>query len=266
MEHTAYPTIGEASALDLQQLPEVFRPLLAGPVRDSSCSALARVYYFEKENCYLKTAPKDSLKTEAEMARFFHRKGLGPRVLDYVRTDCDWLLTEKIPGADGCHPDHLARPEQLCDTFASLLRQLHETDFSGCPVPNRTESYLAAVRENDRAGRYDPTLLPPDHGFSSREEARQLVQTQGHLLCTDTLLHGDYCLPNILLQDWHFSGFIDLGNGGVGDRHIDLFWGAWTLLYNLKDRRYCRRFLDAYGRDRVEPELLRLVAACEVFG
>lgn len=28
----------------------------------------------------------------------------------------------------------------------------------------------------------------------------------------------------------------------------------------------CNRFLDAYGRERVEPEMLRTVAAVEVFG
>ena len=69
-----------------------------------------------------------------------------------------------------------------------------------------------------------------------------------------------------MLDDWRFSGFIDLGNGGVGDRHIDLFWGIWSLGFNLKTDRYADRFLDAYGRDRVEPELLRIVAAYEVFG
>ena len=81
----------------------------------------------------------------------------------------------------------------------------------------------------------------------------------------DTLLHGDYCLPNILLDDWKFSGFIDLDSGGVGDRHIDLFWGAWTLRFNLHTDAWCDRFLDAYGRDRIEPEILRAIAAFEVF-
>ena len=69
-----------------------------------------------------------------------------------------------------------------------------------------------------------------------------------------------------MLDDWKFSGFIDLGNGGVGDRHIDLFWGAWTLFYNLKTDAYCDRFLDAYGRDKIEEEMLRAIAAFEVFG
>ena len=85
-------------------------------------------------------------------------------------------------------------------------------------------------------------------------------------LRTDTLIHGDYCLPNVMLDDWKLSAFIDVGNGGVGDRHIDLFWGVWTLWFNLKTDKYADRFLDAYGRDAVEREMLRVVAAAEVFG
>ena len=98
------------------------------------------------------------------------------------------------------------------------------------------------------------------------DEAYATVMQCRSLLQRDCLLHGDYCLPNILLDGWRFSGFIDLGNGGVGDRHIDLFWGVWTLQYNLKTPRYGSRFLDAYGRDKVDEALLTAIAAAECFG
>ena len=80
------------------------------------------------------------------------------------------------------------------------------------------------------------------------------------------LLHSDYCLPNILLDRWRFSGFVDLDTGGVGDRHVDLFWAIWSLNYNLKTGKYRERFLDAYGREDVQEELFRVIAAVEVFG
>lgn len=86
------------------------------------------------------------------------------------------------------------------------------------------------------------------------------------LLQTDTLLHGDYCLPNVVLDDWKLGAFIDLESDGVGDRYLDLFRGAWTLTYNLKTNAYRQRFFDAYGRDRVDRERRHLVAACEMFG
>ena len=93
-----------------------------------------------------------------------------------------------------------------------------------------------------------------------------MVEANSKYLKADTLLHGDFCLPNIMLDNWKPSGFIDVGGGGVGDRHVDLFWGAWTLNFNLKTDKFCQRFLDAYGRDRVNADALRTVAACEVFG
>ena len=92
------------------------------------------------------------------------------------------------------------------------------------------------------------------------------MRENGENLHPEVLLHGDYCLPNIILNGWDFSGFIDLDCAGVGDRHIDLFWGVWTLFYNLKTNAYYDRFLDVYGRELIEPELLRTVAAFEVFG
>ena len=69
-----------------------------------------------------------------------------------------------------------------------------------------------------------------------------------------------------MLDNWKFTGFVDLDSGGVGDRHIDIFWGIWTLWFNLKTNKYNDRFMDAYGREKIEEDLLRTVAAAEVFG
>ena len=69
----------------------------------------------------------------------------------------------------------------------------------------------------------------------------------------------------ILLQDWCLAGFIDLGSGGAGDRHIDLFWGVWSLFFNLKTDAWGERFLDVYGRDRIDKDILGAIGAFEVF-
>jgi kanamycin kinase len=68
------------------------------------------------------------------------------------------------------------------------------------------------------------------------------------------------------LDNWRFSGFIDLASGGVGDRHVDIYWAMWSLGYNLKTDKYSGRFMDAYGRNLIDEERLRVVAAAEVFG
>ena len=244
------------------------RPLLSqGAVYDSSCSPEARVLFVDaNRGYYLKSAPRGTLKNEAVMTDFFYQKGLGTRVLCYLSEAEDWLLTERVRGEDCTHPAYLANPRRLCDILGERLRALHETDFAGCPVTDRMASYCRTVEQNYQAGRYDGSLLTDGYGFTGAEEAWRLFSENRHRFSSDVLLHGDYCLPNVMLDDWQFSGFIDLGNGGVGDRHVDLFWGVWTLLFNLKTDAYRDRFLDAYGRDAVELDKLRLVAAAEVFG
>lgn len=254
---------------NLSDFPEELHPLMKKyPVYNSSCSQAAKVWFVDGEGgFYLKSAGKGTLKTEAEMTRYFHGKGLSAEVLTYLPLEQDWMLTRAIPGEDCVFHKYLENPKRLCDTLAVLLRQLHETDFTGCPVPNRCEAYRARAKQNHDRGFCDLNLFPEkDWGFSSVGEAWEIVQANGKYLQADTLLHGDYCLPNIILDDWRFSGFIDLDSSGVGDRHIDLFWGVWTLFFNLKTNFFYDRFLDAYGRDRVEPEMLRTVAAFEVFG
>ena len=161
---------------------------------------------------------------------------------------------------------YLSDPKRLCDTIAERLRALHETDCSDCPVTDRNASYLALAERNYYSGSYDSSHFPDSFGYASAEEAWRVLQAGKSSLNGRVLLHGDYCLPNIMLDNWRLSGFIDLGNGGVGDRHIDLFWGTWTLWFNLKTNQYRDRFLDAYGRDKIEEEKLSLVAAAEVFG
>ncbi len=253
---------------NLNDFPKIFHPLFKNAdVYDSSCSSEAKVVFVDRDGGYfLKCAPKGTLAIEAELTRFFHKKQLAADVLDYVSEEKDWLLTERLKGEDCTYRKYLDNPCRLCDTAAELLRRLHNADYTGCPVADRCYSYYATAEKNYRNKNYDTSLFPDNWGYRSAEEAWQVICENRHLLRSDTLLHGDYCLPNIIFDKWRFSGFVDLGSGGVGDRHIDLFWGAWTLFFNLKTDKYRERFFDAYGREKIEPDMFRVIAAFEVFG
>ena len=234
---------------------------------DSSSSPEARVYYIERGGYYLKRAVGGALKNEALMTDYFHSKGIGTEVLEYQTFGAeDFLLTAKMRGEDCTSEIYLSSPERLCDTIAEQLRILHGLDFSGCPASNRTENYIKTAIDNYKSGNYDSSHFPDSFGYSSAQEAISVLLEGKDVLKSDTLIHGDYCLPNIMLDGWKPVGFIDLGNAGVADRHIDLFWGAWTLAFNLGTDKYRDRFFDAYGRDKIDEYALRVVAAAEVFG
>lgn len=253
---------------DFEAIPSRFHPLMQNAALfDSSCSPAARVYFIDSgEGFYLKTAAKGTLAREAAMTRFFWSKKLGAQVLAYESLEADWLLTRRVPGEDCCHELYTGDPARLCDLTAELLRRLHDTPHDGCPVPNRTAEYLATAQKNWQQKTFDTSHFPDNWGYATAEDAWRVVEEYGKYLKTDTLLHGDYCLPNIMLDNWRFSGFIDVDSGGVGDRHVDLFWGIWSLQFNLKTDRYRERFLDAYGRDRVCEDVFPIIAAVEVFG
>ena len=237
-------------------------------VFDSSCSPEASVFFINKdEGFFLKTAKKETLRTESLMTSYMHSLSLSAEVLYYgTFRGRDYLLTRRIPGEDGTDPQYLSDPERLCDATAAFLRRLHEVDGRNCPVQERTQTYTEAVKQGIARHHYEPDLFQGLWEFRSFEEAKTAAEEGMSLLKQEVVLHGDYCLPNIILKDWKFSGYIDVGNGGIGDRHIDLLWGIWTLSYNLKTTDYTNRFMDAYGRDKIRPELLRMIAAMEMIG
>ena len=247
---------------------EAARLLDGAALYDSSCSTAAQVYYIDRDGgLFLKSAAAETLRTEAIMTSFFHKLGLSAEVLLYcTERGKDWLLTRRIPGEDCLDAGYLSDPKRLCETTATLLRALHETPVKDCPVADRNKTYIANVRKGFDGSHFEPELFAGLWEFSSFDEARATAEAGFPALKSEVLLHGDYCLPNVILQDWRLSGFIDLGNGGIGDRHIDLLWGIWTLNYNLKTTKWTSRFLDAYGREQLEPEKLRTVAAMELMG
>ncbi len=249
-------------------LPQTFLPFVEqADIYDSSCSAAARVWFMDKESgFYLKRSPKGTLAKESAMTGFFFSKGLGAEVLGYESGEFDWLLTRRVPGEDCTWKPYLDDPKRLCDTTAQLLRKLHETAGEGCPVQDRTADYIGGAKRNFEAGIFSNEFLSERWKHISPKEAWNIAQQARKSMKTDTLLHGDYCLPNIMLDNWQFSGFIDLDGAGVGDRHIDLFWGVWTLQFNLKTDHYRERFLDAYGRDVIDMDMLSAIPFFESFG
>ena len=171
-------------------------------VFDSSCSPEAKVFFIDKDEGYfLKTAGAGTLQTEAQMTEYMHSLRLSAEVLYYgAFKGRDWLLTRRIAGEDCTDPQYLADPKRLCDSTAGLLRALHETDAKDCPV-ERISSYAETVRNGFTVLHYEPDLFRGLWEFPSFEDAKRAAAEGLPLLRKDTLLHGDYCMPNIILND-----------------------------------------------------------------
>jgi len=60
-------------------------------------------------------------------------------------------------------------------------------------------------------------------------------------------IHGDLCLPNILVKDGKISGILDINAAGIGDPYFDYSWCIWSLEYNLKTKEYTPLLLKKLG-------------------
>lgn len=252
---------------DLQEFPKPIRPWLQkGKVYDCSCSRIARTMFIDEgEGFYLKKAPKGTLEKEAAMTRWYAEKNLAAPVEIYLSDEEDWLLKRNVKGQDLTDKRYLSQPEKLVDFYAESLWILHSMDPTLCPDQHYRDTYRGVIEKRYIEIKRQPETWEQEM-FSTVDEAKRYVDENLPYLKDDVVIHGDYCLPNVIADDWKFSGFIDLGNSGVFDRHVDIYWALWSLSFNLKTDRYRDRFIDVYGRSKVDEEALKVVAACENFG
>ena len=232
-------------------------------VYDSSCSSEATVHYLDT-GYYIKSATRHTLAREAKLSRLFLERGLGVEVIDYISTDKDYLVTRSAVGEDLTH--YINEPEKLCEILAKALRTLHVQSIANVPVSWKYQYYMERANEKLEDGCFDDHIEMERFKFQSKEEVWELMQSGKKLLKSDTLIHGDACLPNVLQHEDRFSTFIDFDMAGAGDKHIDLFWVIWSLQFNLKTDAYTDLFLDLYGRENFDEDMLRVVAAFELFG
>jgi kanamycin kinase len=252
--------------LDANSLPDEISPYIAGSrTFDYSFSERAKTYFLDRDGGYfLKTGPKKSLNQQALMMRHLHKLGFTSRMLRYISCDEDFLLMEKVEGEPCVESKYLARPKLLAKAIGESLRKLHDSPTEGCPIKGVTSSLIPLAHAGYKSGRHDPWMIAAA-GFSGPEDAYEFLTGNEDKLVEDSNIHGDACLPNILLNDFEFSGFIDFEGGGLGDRHFDLLWAIWSLEYNLKTADYKELFLNSYGLDAFDIERYKLCCVIQGF-
>ena len=159
-----------------------------------------------------------------------------------------WLVTRGLKGSDGTHPDQLGRPEQLVRALAVGLRRFHEAAPVGsCPFDFRLDAALAHARARLSEGLIVPGRdFHPEHAHLSAAAALDVLERARPDSEDLVVCHGDYCPPNVLIEDAQATGYLDLGELGVADRWWDLAVATWSVTWNLGPGRE-EQFLADYG-------------------
>lgn len=161
-----------------------------------------------------------------------------PKIICVEKADglC-YLLMSKIKGKMSCNEYFLEHPNELCEHLAKALNMLWSVDISDCPRVRDLDTELNEARYRVENKLYD--LDNVENGtfgengrFKNPEELLKWLEDNKPTY-EPVLSHGDFCLPNIFIDNGRISGFIDLGDTGIGDKWRDIALCYRSLIHNF---------------------------------
>lgn len=199
---------------------------------------------------YLKASPVSpvaELLAERERLDWLRGRLPVPQVLGYAAEGgLEFLLLSEIPGIDTSSSALDMEGQDQARLLARGLRMVHDVPIRDCPFDMTLGQILPRASSNLELGLVDEKEFDLERAGKSPEALlRQLVSSQP---ASEDLVftHGDYCLPNVLIDDGEVSGFVDLGRAGVADRYKDIACGVRSIRRNCGDA-FVRPLLDEYG-------------------
>ena len=218
-------------------LPESIRDLVAGKPCTSNDVGMSEAKVLMYDDCVLKIDPFSKKNDETvEVMRWLDGKLPVPKALAYEKDEeYQYLLMSRVKGRMSCDSYYMEQPEVLVKCLSDAMKMLWAVDVSDCPRNRNLDAELKEARyrvENDLIDMDDAE--PNTFGEGSFKDPMELLTwlENNKPEYEPVLSHGDFCLPNIFIEDGKFSGFIDLSDMGVGDKWRDIALCYRSLRWN----------------------------------
>ena len=237
------------------------RLLQRGDIRviEIGCSS-SHVYRLSNadQTFYLKTqsaTAEPSFAHEAAILEWLRERLPVPEVLEFFSgTEHEYLVLSEVPGDNCVDAMALLDHGQIARLLAAGLRMIHGVDIADCPFDERIAAKLKNARYNVEHRLVDESDFDPEPlGTMTAQEVLDQLERKRPAEPDLVFNHGDYCLPNILLQNSEISGFIDLSRAGVADRYNDLAIASRSVRYNLGPE-FEDLFFEYYELDQVDED------------
>ncbi|MFC5602764.1 APH(3') family aminoglycoside O-phosphotransferase [Sporosarcina koreensis] len=219
------------------------------PITIGHSEAMTFLLKGQHGNQYLKVQSVhavERLYVEKEKLEWLEGKLPVPRVLFYGTDEInEYLLMSEIKGVNAADPSHRDSLPAMLKSIGAGLKTIHRVRIDNCPfiqsldvkmkeAKNRVEQDLVDEEDFDevRIGRKASELF--EELVSKRPLREELVFT-----------HGDYCMPNIIVENQRVSGFIDWGRAGVADKYQDIALAIRSISSNF-GKEFVPFFLAGY--------------------
>ena len=203
-------------------------------------NAIGGLTFRTADDRFIKLGPRTletSMSDEAERLAWAAPYLRVPTVVEQGEDgDQEWLVTRAIAGRSAVDPEWIARPDAAVRAVGEGLRALHDAmPAASCPF-----DWTVPARLANAAAR----------GIEVPAALLESPEIDVLVVC-----HGDACCPNTLIgDDGVWSGHVDLGQLGLGDRWADIAVASWSTEWNFGPG-WEDALIDAYG---VEPDRERL--------
>lgn len=227
-----FSSLAEFHALGEDRVPDVVNELSAGRTADLVWRNELGGLTFRIGDSYVKYNPRETgLDLERERVRLDWLAGRlrVPRVRSFGADEsAQWMVTEALPGEHAVGDTWRARHPEAIRAIATGLRAIHAVPIDDFPTDWIPQSWVGSA----------PDSLGPRPPIDQR-----------------VLVHGDACAPNTLITSaGEWSGNVDFGDLGVGDRWADLAIASLSLDWNFGEGHQHELFA-AYG---IEPDPRRI--------
>ena len=199
---------------------------------------------------YLKVSPmrlRRELLHEKERTEWLRGRLPVPEVLGY-ETDLrnEYLVLSALPGLDAASLGGVRPDDRVVRLLAVGLRSIHALRMEDCPFD------MSLNRMIQMAGRNVADDLVDDADFDEERLGRSATEVFEELMYRSrpeedlVFTHGDYCLPNVMIDGEEVSGFLDWGRAGIADRYRDIALVIRSL-EPTSGRDIRAIFFEAYG-------------------
>lgn len=235
----------------------VFRIVTVSARRGSGAGQVDPV---QGETLYLKVDGADKIAAEAERMQWLGSRITAPNVFVHHEEGGEakgklatnhntrgYMLTSELAGIPSFKVKREDYPHVI-KTLARGLRALHQLPIAECPFSHRLAVRFQEAKSKLASSQQD------SENVGLAQEVRELERNAPEEKDEDlVVLHGDYCLPNIIVNesDCELIGMLDLGRLGIGDRHHDIALVLGSLQYNFGDGPWKELFYESYGHENL---------------
>lgn len=152
-----------------------------------------------------------------------------------------------MPGLDASSEAVKNNPTEIVEIVAHGLRTIHEISIEDCPFDKSMKQLMKIIKTKYQRGLLNSSLDESNvHGLIEELEV-YFSDGQEDLVFT----HGDFSMPNVIINNKRIEGYLDLGNCGVADRYYDLAVAENSIIRNY-GITYIELFHNSYGLNKVD--------------